>query len=149
MARAKATLEEIFGLIAQLRQATKSNPLGEEEDDYGYPEEDYDGLQDNPSVRVYLDDNGKPTGGIYITDDYDNEIEGTLNSVRTELEGRIKRVNNRPPVLQVANVGDYTAKVSETGIRVGCQEVSFTAFDALAEAVAKVRPQPKAKKAKK
>lgn len=44
-----------------------------------------------------------------------------------------------PPDSEVALNEHYTAKVHPAGIEVGCQHISFDAFDKLVEAVAKVR----------
>ena len=54
-----------------------------------------------------------------------------------ELVEFVKNYSNKNS--EVVLNGEYTAKVSENGIKVGCQKISFAAFDTLAEAVKKAR----------
>lgn len=51
---------------------------------------------------------------------------------------RANEVENYTPVI-ISDVGDYEAKVHKSGIKVGCQTISFEKFEEIAEAVKKFR----------
>ncbi len=52
---------------------------------------------------------------------------------------RQNNVVNYTPIV-IEDVGDYEARVTATGIKVGCQTISFEKFDEIEEAVKKIRP---------
>ena len=50
----------------------------------------------------------------------------------------IKKLLNLNNVITVENVGDYSATISDKGIQVGCQTITFEKFKEIADAVDKV-----------
>jgi hypothetical protein len=75
----------------------------------------------------------KPSSQGVGLDDRDIKYTYPLQSVQFVRKG-LKKIN-------VLISKDYMAVVTEKNIQVGCQTITFTAFDELAEAVAKMRKQ--------
>ncbi len=78
-------------------------------------------------------DVGKERGSIF-------GIVGTNNNNKyNNLEEALKILTNLPKVYLVALNDEYIAEISKDGIMVGCQKISFEAFEEVCRAVEKAK----------
>jgi hypothetical protein len=114
---------------------------------YKENKQDSTGEYDTPSITIFSDGSGhvdlgdveETSESFYSHGDLEAAMEMAL-----EIAQKITKIN---PTVDLN--GSYSAEVTENGIEVGCQKISFASFDKLAEVVAKVRPAAVEKKANK
>lgn len=85
------------------------------------------------ALDALLDISEEMSGGVQGRNHFDEINEALTGDVDGDFEEYI--TNDATAIIEVRLNTSHVAKVSETGITVGCQEISFAAFDNLVKAV--------------